>query len=85
MMRNTIRIYLQTNYLLQALTASGKPRPPVNVNNVNKLFRTLKSRKVPYIFGISSEHIKLASPTVLDILACLINKALETGELPDNY
>ena len=77
--------YLQTNYLLQACTASGKPLPAVSVYDVVKLVRTLKSRKAPDIFGISSQHINFASPVVLDILACLINKALETGKIPDNY
>ena len=77
--------YLQTNYFLQTLTASSKPHPAVSVNDVIKLVRTLKPRKALDIFSISSEHITLDSPALLDILACLINKALETGKLPDNY
>ena len=44
--------YLQTNYLLQALTASSKSFLAVSVNDVVKLVRTLKSRKAPDLFGI---------------------------------
>ena len=73
--------YLQTHYPIQALTASGKPILAVSVNDVVKLVRILKLRKAPDIVGISSEDIRLAPPAVLDILTCLINKAIDTGKL----
>ena len=77
--------FLRINYLLQYLNASRNPLPPVTESDVNKLIMLLKAGKAPDIFGISSEHIKLASPKIIKILTLLTNNALTTVRLPDSY
>ena len=64
--------YLRTNYLLQVLTAENNTLPLVTKNQIIKLINSLKSRKAPDIYGISSEHLKNASPIIYDILLHLI-------------
>ena len=50
-----------------------------------KLIRQLKTNKSPDIFGISTEHIKYSSDNIKIVITHLINKAIRTGELPDDY
>ena len=77
--------YLMTNYLLQSLTAGNEPLPPVSEAQIHKIVKSLKMNKAPDIFGVCSEHIRLASPVLLDILTHLTNDALKKGHLPDLY
>ena len=79
------RRYLQINYLLQSLTASQEPLEPVSKDTVHKHIQHLKNNKAPDVFGISSEHIKLASPIILDIITELTNGILACGRLPDSF
>ena len=76
---------LDVNYLLQSLTASNEPLPAVSEDDVRKITGQLKNGKSPDVYGISSEHIKLAAETCISILTYLTNNALTTGKLPDNY
>lgn len=52
---------------------------------MSKNVKNLKNNKAADIYGIQSEHIKLASSEIISILTHLTNDALTNGELPDNY
>ena len=77
--------YLRTNYLLQALTVENNTLPLVSKNQIIKLINSLKSRKAPDIYGISSEHLKNASPIIYDIILHLINSCIKKGIIPDSF
>ena len=77
--------HLHLSYLLRCLTTSKTPLPAVTPSIVSSHVKCLKSNKAADIFGIQSEHIKLASPLIISILTHLTNDALTRGELPDNY
>ena len=79
------RQYLEVNYLLQSLTADSIPIPPIDINTVQKHIKFLKNNKAPDIHGIASEHVKLASTVIANIIQHLINDALTNGHLPDIY
>ena len=42
------------------------------------------SNKATYIFGVSSEHLKHASPIIIPILTNIINRVFASGKLPDD-
>ena len=77
--------YLQVNYLLQSLTMEKVPLPEVSQSLIHKYVSSLKNQKAPDIYGIASEHLKLASPILINILTHLANNALTTGKLPEAY
>ena len=45
----------------------------------------MKLNKVPDIFGITAEHMRLASPVLLDILLHIANDTIAKGVLPDSF
>ena len=77
--------HLQISYLLQLLTTGKESLPTISEREVSKLIKLLKLGKAPDIFGVSSEHVRLASPKVIKILTHLTNNALTSGKLPDTY
>ena len=79
------RKYLRLNYLLQSATASKVPLEPVTRDTVEKHIRHLKNNKACDVFGISAEHLKFASVTILDIITNITNQTLATGRLPDSF
>ena len=75
--------YLHINYLLQYITTDGDMLPPVSRQQIESLVRQLKSNKASDIFGITSEHIKLASGEAIDIIHHLVNLSVHNSKLPD--
>ena len=57
--------------------------PKADFGDIAKHVQSLKIGKAADIFGITSEHIKYASPRVISILKRLVNKILQSGELPE--
>ena len=77
--------HLDIMYLLQALTSNGDTLDPVSTTEVRKILSSLKNGKAPDIYGVSTEHIKLAHPTIIEIICHLTNATLKSGKLPDSF
>ena len=77
--------YLQINFLLQSLSAQGETLPQVHHQDIIKLVSKLKSGKAPDIYGIASEHIKLAHPVIIDVLVYIVNHSISAGKLPKSF
>ena len=77
--------HLQTVHLLQALTASTLTLPPVTVEDIAKELNQLKNKKAADNFGIAGEHVKMASPIIVEVLCFMTNQALFTGKLPEAF
>jgi hypothetical protein len=75
--------YLQTNHLLQSLISNGNAMPTVTTAEVEQYIKSLKNNKAADIFGITSEHLKYASSSVITILVHLLNAMIVSGKIPD--
>ena len=53
-------------------------------SEVSKIVGSLKNNKAADIFGITSEHLKLASIGLIPILTHPINGVLGSGIIPDD-
>ena len=67
--------------LLLSVIPSREPPPVIEADQVAKYVRSLTNNKAADIFGITSKHLKFASPT---ILTDIVNRALTNGKLPDD-
>lgn len=74
--------HLEIMHLLRSLKPGNERLPPVTADQVSSYIKSLKNGKSPDLFGISSEHIKMAAPVVNDIILHICNKAIRTGTLP---
>jgi hypothetical protein len=77
--------HLKLTNLLQALLSHGPEPTPVSNADIMTHIKTLKNRKAPDTFGISSEHLKYSSPVIADILCHLVNKIFSSGCIPENF
>ena len=71
--------------MLQSLTTKGNSLPPAKREDIEKHVSSLKNQKAADIHGVAAEHIKLSSPTIIDILLHLTNSILRSGKLPDSF
>ena len=78
--------HLQTTYLLQSITNRNEAVGiTVSDKDIREHIANLKNGKASDIHGISSEHLKLASPIIVPILTQLVNQILQCGKLPPTY
>lgn len=70
--------------LLLSVIPSHEPPPVIEEEQVAKHVKSLANNKAADIFGITSEHIKFASPTIIPILTDIVNRVLTNGKLPDD-
>ena len=68
--------------LLLTLLSSGEPPPVIEADQVLKHARSLASNKAADIFGVSSEHLKHASPIIIPMMTDI--RLFASGKLPDN-
>ena len=54
-------------------------------NQIIKLINSLKSRKAPGIYGISSEHLNNTSLIIYNVLLHLVNSCVKKGSIPDSF
>ena len=76
---------LRVQYLFSCLAQEDKPLPTVKAPEIAKIVASLKNNKAPDIFGISAEHLKLASHKLIAILTTLTNKIFKVGILPECF
>ena len=59
--------------------------PPIVISSdqVQETVAKLKMGKAADLFGLSSEHLKYAHPSLFDILSSTLTKILETAEVPE--
>ena len=78
--------YLHTMHLLRLLrTDLRMTLAPVSRKNVKDYVDRLKSGKSPDLYGVAAEHLKLASPTILDVLCHICNSCIENGKIPSTF
>ena len=59
--------------------------PSVTHQDVAELIIQLKNNKAPDEHGITSEHIKYASSSTIDILVTIINQVIQQRYIPDEF
>lgn len=75
--------HIQMKHGLLSLLTKPADIQEVNIKEVEKHIKDMKSNKAQDIYGISSEHLKFASPEIATILQIVTNKILNSGVLPD--
>jgi hypothetical protein len=70
---------------LRTVQSDAQLLPPVTTKDVSTYVNNLKSGKSPDLFGIAAEHLKMASPILIDILSHICNDAISTGRLPSAF
>ena len=68
--------------LLEELVDST-PLPPIDQDTVRKYITSLKNNKAPDVYGISSEHMKCASPLISTVMTHVIQTICKTQRIPD--
>jgi hypothetical protein len=68
--------------LLEEASRTAQPLPTANPAMVKRYIKSLKNNKAPDIYGITSEHLKMASIRVTQILTSIINTISEDGRIP---
>jgi retron-type reverse transcriptase len=74
---------LLTRCIIDLNEPSARPTPP-NVMDIAAHVTSLKNGKAADIFGITSEHIKYASPVLLSVLTTLADRMFTSGKVPDD-
>lgn len=68
--------------LMQDLENNCSTADSIKHSTIRKHVSSLKAGKAADIYGITAEHIQLASPCLIDILTHLINTIFQRGQLP---
>ena len=80
------RNHLQITHLLQCLNNQQETTTiTVTKDDVHKHITSLKNKKAADIHGITSEHLKYASPQLVQILTYLSNQIIASGKLPASF
>lgn len=74
--------HLQLMHLLFSLNPRSRSLPKVTEKQVEAYVRDLGNGKAPDLYGISSEHIKMAGPIIIKLICHLCNEAMDKGKLP---
>lgn len=67
--------------LLEDLFSYSTSLEPVTSDAIEEHVCSLRNKKAPDIFGITVEHLKYASPVVIQALVQATNNILQTGKL----
>ena len=75
----------ELKYLL--LNQCNKDEPPSLINDVHTVehLAKLKNGKAADLYGITAEHLKLASPILIPILTTIINRTLKDQRMPIQF
>jgi hypothetical protein len=52
---------------------------------VGKHINSMKLGKAADVLGTTAEHLKFASPEIVTVMACIVNKSFTDGKLPDLF
>lgn len=74
--------HLEIMHTLYLLNTSNKQLPVVTPDDISTIVGNLKSGKAADIFGVTAEHLKMASSNLLELLSHLCNSTIKTGRLP---
>jgi hypothetical protein len=69
--------------LIESLNASNLNTIPITETEVMKYITTLKSNKAADAYGITSEHLKHASPLIVTAITALLKSIFEKRCIPD--
>ena len=58
--------------------------PPVSSAQVTKLINMRKNNKAADCFGVTGEHLKLASPIIVPLITDIVNRVMCNGKFPDD-
>ena len=78
----TDSIYLLRLLLTDNSTIASAPLEHVSPQKVKSYVSQLKRGKAADYYGITSEHIQLASEEIVDVLTNVTNNILNTGKMP---
>jgi hypothetical protein len=71
--------------LLELREARNGNAPQLNEDEIRKHIASLKNGKAADLFGLTAEHLKLASPSIVPVLQALLNKAFTAQKLPSQF
>jgi hypothetical protein len=78
--------HLQIMYSLRKMKMDDRMVvTPVTRSEVSQYIAKMKSGKAPDVYGVSAEHLKLASCKIVDILCHICNVSISTGKLPSTF
>ena len=77
--------HLNTNYLLKCLTKKSVALEPATDEEIRAIIAKLKNNKAADTHSITAEHIKQASPEIVNLIKHLVNCAITSGSLPQAY
>ena len=80
---------MQLKHHLVALQMSRKCQAedpaPIDESTIQKHIKSLKNRKAADVFGLTSEHIKLAAPQLIHIITVMANNIQRETKLPCQF
>ena len=74
--------HLKLMHLLFSLNPRSTGLPMVREDQVAKYVKELGNGKAPDVYGVASEHIKMAGPVILKVICHLCNQSMDQGKLP---
>lgn len=72
-------------HLISLQGDTRKDPEPVSEGQIVKHIKALKNNKAADAYGLTAEHVKLASPEVVTILTVLTNSIFKSKKLPDQF
>ena len=69
--------------LIHEIAKTETDLPKVTNRDVEKFIQNLKNNKAPDVYGITSEHLKFASPQISTLMTKVINKISKDKTIPD--
>ena len=70
---------------LETVTKEDLAPPLASHEEIRKYIRTLKNDKAADVYGLTAEHIKLASSEIITVLQRLTNKIIEERKMPEKF